>query len=59
MGGIAKLDLKKQLRHLYLPTAKEFVMVEVPEMQFALVDGSIEPGTMPGDSTAFAVASGR
>jgi len=58
MGDIARLDLKKQLRHLYLPTAKEVVMVEVPEMQFALVDGSIEPGTMPGESAAFATAIG-
>jgi hypothetical protein len=54
----AKLDLKKRLKHLYLPSAKECVLVQVPEMQFVMVDGRIEPGLMPGDSPAFAAAIG-
>lgn len=31
-----KLDLKKQLRHLYLPSAHEVTVVDVPEMAFIL-----------------------
>jgi hypothetical protein len=58
MGDAVKLDLKKQLKHLYLPSAKAPVLVEVPAMQFALVDGHIEAGHMPGDSPAFAAAIG-
>jgi hypothetical protein len=53
-----KLDLKKQLKHLYLPSAKEVVVVDVPEMQFAMIDGQIEPGLLPGDSAEFASAIG-
>jgi hypothetical protein len=30
------------------------VLVEVPEMQFAMIDGQIEPGVSPGDSPEFA-----
>jgi hypothetical protein len=58
MGDLVKLDLKKQLKHLYMPSAKEVVAVEVPEMQFAMIDGRIEPGVMPGDSPDFAAAIG-
>ena len=58
MGDLVKLDLKKQLKHLYLPSAKEVVAVEVPEMQFAMIDGQIEPGMSPGDSPDFAAAIG-
>ena len=58
MADLVKLDLKKQLKHLYLPSAKEVALVEVPEMQFAMVDGQIEPGKMPGDSPEFADAIG-
>jgi hypothetical protein len=58
MGDLVKLDLKKQLKHLYLPSAKEVVLVDVPEMQFAMIDGQIEPGSSPGDSPGFAEAIG-
>jgi hypothetical protein len=54
----AKLDLKKQFKHLYQPSAKECALVQVPEMQFVMVDGQIEPGLMPGDSPAFVTAIG-
>jgi hypothetical protein len=54
----AKLDLKKRLKHLYLPSAKECVLVQVPDMQFTMIDGQIEPGLMPGDSPGFATAIG-
>jgi hypothetical protein len=53
-----KLDLKKQLKHLYLPGAKEVTVVDVPEMKFIAVDGRIEPDATPGTSPGFAEAIG-
>jgi hypothetical protein len=58
MADLVKLDLKKQLKHLYLPSAKAPVLVDVPEMQFVMVDGAIEAGVLPGDSPSFAGALG-
>lgn len=58
VGDLVKLDLKKQLKHLYLPPAKEVVLVDVPEMQFAMIDGQVEPGLSPGESPVFAEAIG-
>ena len=40
-----KVDLKKQLKHLYLPSAREFVVVDVPPMQFLMIDGHGDPNT--------------
>jgi len=51
-----KLDLKKQLKHLYLPSAKEPVIVDVPAMKFLMVDGAIEAGMEPATSPSFAAA---
>jgi hypothetical protein len=56
MASVAKLDLKKELKHLYRPSSKRVVAVDVPEMQFAMIEGQIEPGKMPGDSPEFASA---
>ncbi len=53
-----KLDLKKQLKHLYVPSAKTVTVVDVPEMQFLMVDGQIEEGESPGTSPGFAEAIG-
>lgn len=58
MADIVKLDLKKKLKHLYQPSPRQVVTVEVPQMQFAMIDGQIEPGAMPGDSPTFAAAVG-
>jgi len=44
---VAKLDLKKELRHLYQPSAKEVVAVEVPPMNFLMVDGEGDPNRVP------------
>ena len=49
-----KLDLEEQLKHLYLPSAKEVTVVDVPEMKFIAVDGRIEPDATPGTSPGFA-----
>lgn len=48
-----KLDLRKEYRHLYRPSASKVELVEVPALQFAMIDGEIEPGVLPGDSPAF------
>jgi hypothetical protein len=39
-----KLDLKKEMKNLYGASAKAVEVVDVPELQFALVDGASEPG---------------
>lgn len=53
-----KLDLRRELKHLYSPSAKKVEVVDVPALQFAMIDGRIEPGQMPGTSTAFQEAVG-
>ena len=42
-----KIDFKKQLKPLYTPSKKDFSLVEVPEMQFLMVDGQGDPNTAP------------
>ncbi len=42
---MAKFDWKKDLKHLYLPKAKEFTFVDVPPMQFLMVNGHGDPNT--------------
>lgn len=45
-----KINLKKELKHLYLPSAKEVVLVEVPAFNFLMVDGVIPAGASPSES---------
>jgi len=40
-----KIDLKKELRHLYSSSSKEVIIVDVPEMSFLMVDGMGDPNT--------------
>ena len=40
---MTKTDFKKTLKHLYNPGKKEFTVVEVPPMQFLMVDGHGDP----------------
>lgn len=58
MADLVKLDLKKQFKHLYQPPAGKVAVVDVPELQFALIDGQIEPHMSPGDSPQFSAAVG-
>jgi hypothetical protein len=51
------LDLKKQYKSLYQPSAKKVEIVQVPRLQFAMIDGAIEKGSEPGKSPAFAEAT--
>jgi len=41
---MTKIDFKKTLKHLYNPP-RRFVTVDVPEMQFLMVDGHGDPNT--------------
>ncbi len=49
---MAKTDFKKQLKHLYQPTVKHFTIVDVPAMQFLMIDGAGNPGTAPSYTQA-------
>ena len=40
-----KVDLKKELKHLYNPSAKEISVVDVPAMNFLIVDGEGAPAS--------------
>jgi hypothetical protein len=40
-----KADVKKELKHLYAPSAKEASIVDVPEMAFLMIDGQGDPNT--------------
>ncbi len=41
---MTKVDFKKTLKHLYYPS-RQFETVDVPEMQFVMVDGHGDPNT--------------
>ena len=47
------LDLKKDLKYLYQPSAKKPEILNVPNLQFAMVDGAIEKGMEPATSSCF------
>jgi hypothetical protein len=40
-----KVDLKRELKHLYQPSAKEVVQVDVPAFRFLMIDGEGDPNT--------------
>jgi hypothetical protein len=40
---LEKKDLKKELKNLYNPSAKDITLVEVPPMNFVMIDGSGDP----------------
>ena len=40
---MAKVDLRKELKHLYAPSAKAITEVEVPAFTFLMVDGQGDP----------------
>ena len=42
---MSKVDLKKELKHLYQPSAKEVVEVEVPAFTYLMADGEGDPNT--------------
>lgn len=44
---MSKVDLKKDLKHLYNPSAKEVSVVDVPPMNFMMIDGAGDPNISP------------
>ena len=50
--AMSKIDLKKDFKNLYCPSAKTVVQVEVPELRYLMVDGEGDPNT----STSYAQA---
>ncbi|HDZ12043.1 MAG TPA: hypothetical protein ENH53_07475, partial [Bacteroidetes bacterium] len=42
---MAKIDYKKELKHLYRPPAAKAEIVDVPQMNFAMIDGAGDPNT--------------
>jgi len=49
---MTKLDLKRELRHLYAPSAKAVTVVEVPRLRFLMIDGQGDPNTTPAYAEA-------
>jgi len=47
-----KIDYKKELKHLYKPSAKKAEIIEVPAMNFLMIDGEGDPNTAPAFSEA-------
>jgi len=55
-----KIDLKKELKSLYQPSAKAVALIEVPAMNYLMIDGEGDPNTSKSYAeaieTLFAVA---
>ena len=47
-----KIDLKQELKHLYRPSAKAVVSVDVPGFDFLMIDGEGDPNTAPAYAQA-------
>jgi hypothetical protein len=47
------LNLKKLYKPLYAPSAQKPELVDVPALNFLMIDGAIEPGREPGNSPRF------
>ena len=50
---MVKMDLQKELKAFYAPSARVVQVVDVPRFQFAMIDGRIETGLAPGTSPGF------
>jgi hypothetical protein len=42
-----KIDIKKNLKHLYQPSAKEVEQIDVPTMNYLMADGAGDPNISP------------
>lgn len=47
-----KIDLRKQLKHFYSPPAKKFSLIEIPPMQYLMIDGHGDPAVVQEYSDA-------
>jgi DNA-binding PadR family transcriptional regulator len=50
--AVDKYDIKKSHKKLYAPSAREFTVVEVPELRYIAVDGRGDPNTSPAYANA-------
>ncbi len=50
-----KIDFKKDLKHLYQPSSKEVVQVDVPPFNYLMIDGAGDPNTSPAYQAAVEV----
>ena len=41
---MSALDDRRRLEELYLPSANDFVLVDVPDLQFVMIEGEGDPG---------------
>jgi hypothetical protein len=53
-----KLDLRKKLKYLYSPSARQVEIVDAPKFSFAMIDGEIKPSETPGTSEEYQNAIG-
>jgi hypothetical protein len=44
---VEKIDLKKELKHLYRSSARNVAQVDVPAFRFLMIDGAGDPNTSP------------
>ena len=44
---VAKIDFRRERKHLYQPGAKQVVQVDVPPLRFLMIDGEGDPNTSP------------
>jgi hypothetical protein len=51
---VAKTHLKQELKHLYYPSAREVAIVDVPPMNFLMIDGHGDPNTSQDYADAIA-----
>ncbi|MGJ4803488.1 GyrI-like domain-containing protein [Luteimonas sp. SDU82] len=49
---MSRIDLKRELKHLYAPTAKAVAEVDVPRLRFLMIDGQGDPNTSPAYAEA-------
>jgi len=49
---MVKIDLRKELRNLYLPSARAVVEVQVPAFTYLMIDGSGDPNHSPAYAEA-------
>jgi hypothetical protein len=54
-GSMKKVDFKKELKHLYQPSAKDVVRMDVPPMNYLMIDGEGDPNTSEAYQTGVEV----
>jgi hypothetical protein len=42
---VTKIDFKREWKHLYQPSSKEFELVDMPPLNFLMIDGQGDPNT--------------